>query len=160
VVAVLADTDNRFEDEHDRVHLRPTLVGSYPVRRSAPAVSRRPAVSQRPAVSRRPAVSQRVAANRRLAVVLAALAIALVSLLFALQAALGGGAGGPLTTGAASAGAPRPAAVHAWLVRPGDTLWSIAVAVHPRGDVRPLVDRLSAQVGGRPLMVGQRLILP
>ncbi|MGI8752634.1 MAG: LysM peptidoglycan-binding domain-containing protein [Acidimicrobiales bacterium] len=92
--------------------------------------------------------------------VLAVLVAALVSVLLALQAALGGGAGGPLTTGAASAGAPRPAAAHAWMVRPGDTLWGIAVAVQPHGDVRPLVDRLSAQVGGRPLVVGQRLTLP
>ncbi|MDQ2726453.1 MAG: LysM peptidoglycan-binding domain-containing protein [Actinomycetota bacterium] len=111
-------------------------------------------------MSRRPVVSRRVAANRRAAVLLAGFVVAVLSMLFALQAALGGGAGGPLITGAASAGAPRPAATHAWLVRPGDTLWSIAAAVHPHGDVRPLVDRLSAQVGGRPLMVDQRLTLP
>jgi hypothetical protein len=104
-----------------------------------------------------------VAANRRRAVLLATLAavlVAAVCVLLALQAALGGGAGGPLTAGAASAGASRPAATRVWMVRPGDTLWTIAEAVHPRGDVRPIVDRLSAQVGGRPLMVGQRLTLP
>ena len=140
MVAVLADTNDRFE---------------YPVRRPSPAMWR-PA----PAVQRPPTVSRRVAANRRRAVVLVALVLGLISLLFALRAALGGGAGGPLTIGAASAGAPRPAAAHAWQVRPGDTLWSIAVAVHPHGDVRPLVDRLSSQVGGRPLLVGQRLTLP
>ena len=134
----------------------------YPVRRPSPAVRRSAPAVRRPSpeVRRTPTVSRRVAANRRRAVVLVALVLALVSLLFALRAALGGGAGGPLTIGAASAGAPQPAAAHAWQVRPGDTLWSIAVAVHPHGDVRPLVDRLSNQVGGRPLMVGQRLTLP
>jgi nucleoid-associated protein YgaU len=108
-------------------------------------------------------ISPRVAANRRRAVFLVLIAAALaaaVSVLLALQAALGGGAGGPLTAGAASAGAPRPAATRVWVVRPGDTLWTIAEAVHPRGDVRPLVDRLSAQVGGRPLTVGRLLTLP
>ena len=31
---------------------------------------------------------------------------------------------------------------------PGDTLWSIAEAVDPAGDVRPLVDRLATEAGG------------
>ncbi|MDQ6782434.1 MAG: LysM peptidoglycan-binding domain-containing protein [Actinomycetota bacterium] len=100
-----------------------------------------------------------VANRRRLAVLLASLFVA-VAAMFALEAALGGGAGGPLTAGAASAGAPRPVVARSWVVRPGDTLWRIAVAMHPGGDVRPLVDRLSSHLGGRPLLVGQRLTLP
>ena len=118
----------------------------------------------------RPSVSPRVAANRRLAGALLVLTLALVAVLvavlFALQAALGGGSGGPLTVGATStgavqyAGAVQSASSRAWVVRPGDTLWSIAVAILPHGDVRPLVDRLSAEVGGRPLLVGQHVTLP
>ena len=45
------------------------------------------------------------------------------------------------------------------VVRPGDTLWSIARAVQPSGDVRPLVERLSQQTGAR-LDVGMRIQLP
>lgn len=159
MVAVLADARYRSTDEDMRARPRLTVVGSDPARRP-PGRIRPERVESRIAPRYAPPVSRRVAANRRLAVVLAALVVALGSVLFALQAALGGGAGGPLTTGAASRGAPRPAAAQAWMVRPGDTLWGIAVAVHPHGDVRPLVDRLSAQVGGRPLAVGQRLTLP
>jgi len=122
----------------------------------------------------RPSVSPRVPANRRPAGALLALTLALVAalvaVLFALQAALGGGSGGPLTAGATStgavsagavsAGAVQSASSRAWVVRPGDTLWSIAVAIRPHGDVRPLVDRLSSEVGGHPLLVGQRVALP
>lgn len=159
MVAVLADTAYRFEEGDDERRAPLTLVTVSPARPPHAEVERAE-VEGRVGLRRPPHVSRRVAANRRRAVVLATLVVALVGVVFALQAALGGGAGGPLTTGAASAGAPRPAAVHGWLVRPGDTLWSIAVAVQPRGDVRPLVDRLSAELRGRPLLVGQRLTLP
>ncbi len=43
------------------------------------------------------------------------------------------------------------------VVRPGDTLWSIARSLQPTGDVRPLVDRLAERAGGARLVVGQRL---
>ena len=52
------------------------------------------------------------------------------------------------------------------VVQPGDTLWSIARAVRSpaaaqRGDdVRPLVDALAAQRHGRPLEVGETIVLP
>jgi hypothetical protein len=98
--------------------------------------------------------------RRRRLVAAAALAVLVVGALVALQAALAGGGGGPLTTAAGSPGAARPAAVHAWVAQPGDTLWSIALAVHPHGDVRPLVDRLSAELHGRPLLPGQRVLIP
>lgn len=160
MVAVLDDVRYRSIDEDMRARARLTLVGSDPARRPPGRIRPGPVKSRVARRYAKPVVSCRVAANRRLAVLLAALVIALGSLLFALQAALGGGAGGPLTTGAASRGAPRPAAAHAWMVRPGDTLWGVAVAVQRHGDVRPLVDRLSAQVGGQPLVVGQRLTLP
>lgn len=52
------------------------------------------------------------------------------------------------------------ASARVWIVRPGDTLWSIALASGAKGDIRPLVDRLSKEVGGRPLQVGERIVLP
>lgn len=45
------------------------------------------------------------------------------------------------------------------VVRPGDTLWSIARSLQPTGDVRPLVDRLAERAGGARLVPGQRLDL-
>ena len=96
--------------------------------------------------------------RRRRAVALAGLALLLFGLWFALQAAVGGAGGGPLTATGAATGIP--AAAHVWVVRPGDTLWSIALRSGARGDIRPVVDRLAAQTGGRPLQVGQRVLLP
>lgn len=58
------------------------------------------------------------------------------------------------------ASAPRPVSDATYVVQPGDTLWSIARSVQPTGEVRPLVDRLASQVGGRPLRAGDRLVLP
>jgi hypothetical protein len=46
------------------------------------------------------------------------------------------------------------------VVAPGDTLWSIARQAQPSGDVRPLVEALSAARHGRPLQVGERISLP
>ena len=70
------------------------------------------------------------------------LAVVVVLLARPCRAALGRIGGGPLATtgapGGAAAGGRR-----VWIVRPGDTLWSIAEAVDPSGDVRPLVDRLA-----------------
>ncbi|MFV2039949.1 MAG: LysM peptidoglycan-binding domain-containing protein [Acidimicrobiales bacterium] len=45
------------------------------------------------------------------------------------------------------------------IVQPGDTLWSIAAQLNPRGDVRDSVDRLARLNGGSALRVGQRLVL-
>jgi nucleoid-associated protein YgaU len=99
---------------------------------------------------------------RRRRVVAAGLVLLL--LLFAalaVRSALGRIGGGPLAiTGAAGASGGVPVAERAWVVRPGDTLWTIALAVDPHGDVRPLVDRLSAQVGGQPLYPGESIRIP
>lgn len=65
---------------------------------------------------------------------------------------------GPAAAG--SAPAMQPIAAHVVVVQPGDTLWSIAVATGRGGDLRPLVDRLDAEVHGRPLQVGERLLVP
>jgi nucleoid-associated protein YgaU len=53
-----------------------------------------------------------------------------------------------------------PASHSTYVVQHGDTLWAIARSLQPRGDVRPTVDRLAAVRKGRPLQVGERLVLP
>lgn len=75
---------------------------------------------------------------------------------------------GPLTaTGATSAAtgegvriAVQPVARSIYVVRSGDTVWTIARTLQPEGDVRPLVDRLMAERGGRPLRAGEEIVLP
>lgn len=47
-----------------------------------------------------------------------------------------------------------------YVVEPGDTLWSIARSLQPKGDVRSLVRGLGAANGGASLTVGQVLVLP
>lgn len=47
-----------------------------------------------------------------------------------------------------------------YVVQPGDTVWGIARALQPAGDVRPLVHRLLASRGGAPLQAGERVALP
>jgi len=71
-----------------------------------------------------------------------------------------GGTRGPLTTpGPALAG--ETVTHHAqYDVRPGDTLWSIAVRLDPTGDPRPVVARLAAQIGSDTVVPGEQLNLP
>jgi hypothetical protein len=45
------------------------------------------------------------------------------------------------------------------VVQPGDTYWTIARSLQPGGDVRALVDKLSAEHGGAPLQPGEQLAL-
>ena len=61
----------------------------------------------------------------------------------------------------ASAG-HRPATVRTYVVRPGDTLWSIAARVDgPAADLRPAVDRLQeANHGASVLVPGEVLRVP
>ncbi|HXQ90810.1 MAG TPA: LysM peptidoglycan-binding domain-containing protein [Acidimicrobiales bacterium] len=71
-----------------------------------------------------------------------------------------GGTRGPLATpGPALAG--EVIAHHArYDVRPGDTLWSIAVRLDPSGDPRPVVAQLAAQIGSGTVVPGEQLTLP
>ena len=64
--------------------------------------------------------------------------------------------------GAVSAGAEAPPAGSVYLVQPGESYWSIAVAIgaSPGRDVRALVDTLEAANGQRPLRAGDRLVIP
>jgi nucleoid-associated protein YgaU len=91
------------------------------------------------------------------------LTLAVVGATLALQG-LGGAGGGLYGTASRSWGpaAPvgEPVSVSVWVVRPGDTLWSIAEQSRAAGDPRAVVDWLSAEVGGRPLQAGERVVLP
>lgn len=53
-----------------------------------------------------------------------------------------------------------PPAAPVYVVRPGDTLWTIAQKLDPDGDPRELVDRLAESAGGSSLVPGQRIELP
>jgi len=66
--------------------------------------------------------------------------------------------------GHATAVTSHPAAARrVYIVRPGDTVWSIAVRIGaPGADPRPLVDRLTAlnHVRDAEIVPGERLVLP
>jgi hypothetical protein len=107
--------------------------------------------------------------RRRMVAVLAVLVLLAVTYLAltGAQALLSGrtaaGAAGisPAPAAAPVSGAIEGAAVEgsSYVVQPGDTLWSIAVAMQPDGDIRELVDRLADRNGGAGVQVGQRLSL-
>jgi hypothetical protein len=122
-----------------------------------------------PAVPARRRAHASVYRRRRLLVAAAALVLAAVAYLAVTGAQT-------LLSGRTAAGAaglsPAPAAGPAsstidgsavagssYVVQPGDTLWSIAVAMQPDGDIRELVDRLADRNGGAGVQVGQRLSL-
>jgi nucleoid-associated protein YgaU len=48
----------------------------------------------------------------------------------------------------------------AYVVHPGDTLWSIAERLDPQGDPRPVMNALARQVGGDTVRPGEKLLLP
>jgi nucleoid-associated protein YgaU len=62
-------------------------------------------------------------------------------------------------SGVASGVPVAPAGVATYVVQPGDTVWSIARALQPRGDVGRLIARISAANGGVSLEVGQKLVV-
>jgi hypothetical protein len=99
--------------------------------------------------------------RRRIAAagLLVGLALFVMVATLAVQAALGRTGGGPLTaTGALHAGQLADGQV--WVVRPGDTIWSIAESIDPNGDVRPLVDRITQQLHGSELYPREHLAIP
>ena len=57
-------------------------------------------------------------------------------------------------------GSVKTPAGYVYVVRPGDTLWSIATRLRPGGDPRVLVEELQSQVRGATLVPGSRLRLP
>ena len=97
--------------------------------------------------------------RRRLAVGAAAavLVVALgVGLATGFGFLLGAVDGGPAVSEPAPAA---PAGAETAVVQPGDTLWSVARRLEPRGDLRATVHRLAEANGGPHLRVGQVLVL-
>jgi hypothetical protein len=91
--------------------------------------------------------------RRLLVAVIAALSIALAL-------PLSGTGGRSHATGSAPAGTAASGHQAEYTVRPGDTLWTIAEAVDPTGDPRPLVQELAAQTGSDTVVPGERISLP
>jgi hypothetical protein len=95
--------------------------------------------------------------RRRLAALLVAVVV-VAGLVVATQAALGAARGVPPSSPQRlGPSTVAPAAGETYVVRPGDTLWSIAAAVLPESDPRPIVHALRDANGGPQLEVGQRL---
>jgi Tfp pilus assembly protein FimV len=69
---------------------------------------------------------------------------------------------GPLGHAVAGGGRPVPVARSTYLVRSGDTLWSIARRVSPSGDPRPIVDAIAGAnpVAPGALVPGSTLVIP
>lgn len=86
-------------------------------------------------------------------------ALVVVGLASALWAGLGA-PGGALTVSGRSSPRASVGGRPAYVVQPGDTLWTLARRLDPHGDPRPLVDRLAAAHGGATLRVGERIALP
>jgi LysM repeat protein len=108
--------------------------------------------------------------RRRLGAVLVLAAVALAAAAVVLMVQGSGASSVSVRTGAAPGAvvsdpaayganhaSPPPGSVY--VVQPGDTLWSIARALVPVGDVRAEVDRLADLNGTAALQTGQRLRL-
>jgi hypothetical protein len=133
-----------------------------------------------------PAVPSAATYRRRQAVALVLVAVVALATQVALVTVLGGAATSPVRTAAAGAAttdaatgaqaatravpvtgetaAPEGAAAAApaptvYVVRSGDTLWSIAQRLRPDADPRPLVDALAERAGSSSLRPGQRIDL-
>jgi len=96
---------------------------------------------------------RRVAVYRRRRAVAVAFVLVLVAAILALAFV-----GGRASADGESTGEIRPAAVY--VVRPGDTLWDLAVALAPDRDPRVVVAALERAAGGTSVRPGQRIVLP
>jgi hypothetical protein len=104
--------------------------------------------------------------RRRLATLVAGtlLAGAVVGLVQVVAPVLGSSSGPApaASSGSGSSGASPPVAGEVYVVQPGDTLWTVAAAVAPGRDLRPVVDQLrdvNGIGGGGALDVGDRLVI-
>jgi hypothetical protein len=81
------------------------------------------------------------------------LVVGLVLLMAQAGAALGGSSLATPERGTTSSSASSP--VRHTVVRPGDSLWSVASRLAPGSDPRPVVDALSEARDGAPLVPGE-----
>ena len=97
--------------------------------------------------------------RRRLVALL--MAVALIAAIATAGRALVGAASSvePSSHHAVETPRPSPAVGKTYVVQPGDTLWSIAAAIAPDSDPRPVVHALRAANGGPDVQVGERLII-
>ncbi|MFB3738196.1 MAG: LysM peptidoglycan-binding domain-containing protein [Candidatus Velamenicoccus archaeovorus] len=79
----------------------------------------------------------------------------------AVGVALGAVLAGPVATAVAPSSTV-PVAQHRYVVRPGDTLWSIARTLAPGSDPRPVVDAIARANAVEPgaLVPGSTLVVP
>jgi len=105
--------------------------------------------------------ARRVAAlRRRRAVMLAGVAAGLVCGLALPFAALGGSPAAPGGSLAAPGGSLAAPGETIYVVRPGDTLWSIAARFDRGGDPRPLAEELARETGSAMVVSGERIVIP
>ena len=124
--------------------------------RPAPRSAPRPTADLRLADERpadRPIDPHRIAVYRRRRAVAVVFVLLVVAAIVALAFV-----GGRATADGEPPGEIRPAAVY--VVRPGDTLWDLAVALAPDRDPRVVVGALERAAGGATLHPGQRIVLP
>ena len=124
---------------------RPDRRAKRPVRIDSPSPSHR-----------RP--SARVLRRRR-QLTLAVLMVPAAGAVWALGGVTGSLGSAPLAAPGAGPSGVAPASAVVRIAQPGDTVWSIARSMQPRGEIRPLVDRLERELHGRPLQAGDRLVL-
>ena len=145
-----------------RAHVRPVPAAdaARPTARPLAVVAepRRTARPAGPATAGRPST----ATYRRRRLVAAALILGALLAGSWVLGALGGGSLAASERGSSSHVElqVQPVSRSTYVVAPGDTLWSIARALQPEGDVRPVVDALAAARQGRPLEVGETIVLP
>lgn len=95
--------------------------------------------------------------GRRSEVVAAgAVAVAIAVLALLLLSGVSGALGADPLTHSEPPGAPSAR----YVVRPGDTVWSIATELADGGDVRPVVDAIVDVRGSSPLQPGETILLP
>ncbi len=116
-----------------------------PVRPLAPARRRRPS----PAVYRR---------RRLAAALLFGLVLGLAHFSLAHLGAVFPGSGPLAASG--GPGSALPVADQLYVVKPGDTVWSIAYRFQPTGDERPLVAGILHELHGAQLQPGQAIRIP
>ena len=93
--------------------------------------------------------------RRRIAVV--ALAVALVLVMAQAGAALGGSLATPERRPAASSRAGAADQARSTVVRPGDSLWSVAARLAPDSDPRPVVDAIAGARHSTVLVPGETI---